>query len=382
MKILFIVPYYKPAYVYGGPIVVVSMLAELLVSMGHDVCVYTTVANGKTDLQVEKNKEIIVDGVKVVYFNTITANNAFISVDLWRAVHKNATDFDVVHIHTWWNFLVVFSALICKRKNIKPLISPHGMFSNYILNKSNVFAKRVVQKLVGKRLLENSWLHVSSRMEWNESQNIVQGWKGKIISNLVKLSNKEYKKTKNEVFTIGFLSRIDPKKGLDLLIESLSQVNFPYRLLVAGSGEDEYVNSLKQLSIKLKNDKHIDWLGWVGGEDKFEFLNQLDLFALISHSENFAIVIIESLSVGTPVLITDNIGLYTYVEEHNYGWVTDLKVANVVDQLNTIYTEKHKIEFINLTAPAEIAKNFEDSVIADQYLELYNLILKDSQHAN
>ena len=55
--------------------------------------------------------------------------------------------------------------------------------------------------------------------------------------------------------------------------------------------------------------------------EKFSFLSGLDLFALTSHSENFALVVIESLSVGTPVLIGENVGLYEYVLQNDCGWV-------------------------------------------------------------
>ena len=211
MKILFIVPYYKPANIYGGPVVVVPLLAQVLVSMGYDVSVYTTAAEGKRFLNVTTNKEIILDGVKVTYFKNNTADNTFISFKLWKAVTKNAAHFDVVHIHTWWNFLVLGSALICKLKRIKPVISPHGMFSDYILHKSNGKIKYIIQKLIGEHLLKNSWLHVSSQLEWDESQRVVSGWQGSIIPNLVCLSNHQYQRSPNKVFTIGFLSRIDPK---------------------------------------------------------------------------------------------------------------------------------------------------------------------------
>ena len=45
MKILFIAPSYKPAYIYGGPVVVISLLAESLIKLGHNVTVYTTRAD-------------------------------------------------------------------------------------------------------------------------------------------------------------------------------------------------------------------------------------------------------------------------------------------------------------------------------------------------
>ena len=69
MKILFITPSYKPAYIYGGTIVAVSTLAERLVRLGHIVTVYTTRANGDTELDVVAGAETMVEGVKVIYLS-------------------------------------------------------------------------------------------------------------------------------------------------------------------------------------------------------------------------------------------------------------------------------------------------------------------------
>jgi len=376
MKILFVVPYYKPAYVYGGPIVVISMLAERLVALGNDVTVYTTVSNGKAELAVAKNQEVIVDGVKVYYFSKITGDNTYVSLKLWRHLNKTVTDFDIIHLHTWWNFFVLGAALICRNKGIKPIISPHGMLSDYILNTRNAFAKRWVHRLLGKKLMENSWLHVSTEMEWNESRRIIGGWSGEIIPNLVKLPEKKYQRNDNDIFTIGFLSRIDPKKGLDVLIKALSKVDFDYKLLVAGSGEEGYINTLKSIARRCGNGNKLEWLGWKGGEGKFEYLARLDLMALTSYSENFAIVVIESLAVGTPVFLSDQVGLFRYVTEKDYGWITRMEVDQITDQLKQLYREKEKFVRINAESPVQIAQEYEESQLAEQYLHLYNLSLK------
>jgi len=377
MKILFVVPYYKPAFAYGGPIVVISMLAEQLVLLGYDVTVYTTPSDGTTELKVAKNEQVLVDGVKVFYFSKITGDNTYISVKLWRHLNKTAKNFDVVHIHTWWNFLVLGAALICRRQNIKPVISPHGMLSDYIIYKRNAFAKKWVHLLIGKRLLKNSWLHVSTEMEWDESHRVVPDWNGEIIPNLVKLTSKKYPRPVNDVFTIGFISRIDPKKGLDVLIKALSKVNFEYKLLIAGTGETHYIDSLKAIAKKYGNSKHIEWVGWKGGEEKFEYLSQLDLMALTSHSENFAIVIIESLSVGTPVFISNQVGLFKFIADKDYGWVTDMVIENVTANLENLFNDKAKFERINKNAPGQIANEYDDERLARQYIALYDLSLKN-----
>lgn len=371
MNILFIVPSYKPAYIYGGPIVVIAMLAERLVLLGHRVTVYTTTANGKTELPVAAGKEEIVDGVKVIYFKRITGDHTHASPQLWRHLNKTVKDFDVVHIHSWWNLLVIGSAWVCKINNVKPVLSPHGMFSNYILETNNSSKKRWIHSLIGKRLLENSWLHVSTEMELDESRKIITNWQGGVIPNLVKLSDRTYLRTDNNVFTIGFLSRVDPKKGLDVLIKALSKVNFEYKLMVAGAGEDEYVNSLKQLSIDVGNSDKIEWVGWKNGDAKFDFFSKLDLFALTSHSENFAIVVIESLSVGTPVLVSNNVGLFRFVEQKDYGWVTDMNIENISLQLEKAVANTEKLKRINERVPSLIMEEYEESRLAQEYVDLY-----------
>ncbi|MEO6520473.1 MAG: glycosyltransferase [Mucilaginibacter sp.] len=371
MKILFIVPYYKPAYIYGGPIVVISLLAENLVTLGHDVTVYSSKANGKSELDIG-DKEILVDGVKVLYFSRLTKGNTYVAPGLWKLLTKTVRDFDVVHIHSWWNFLALGAALICKRQNIKPVLSPHGMLADYVFYNRHAFAKKWIHKLIGENLLRNSWLHVSTQMEWDESKNIIPEWSGEIIPNLIKLSDHTYHRPENEVFSIGFLSRIDPKKGLDVLIKALSRVTLPYKLFVAGEGEGNYISSLKKLSVKCGNDDKITWIGWKSGEGKFDFLAQMDLFALTSHSENFAIVVVEALSVGTPVLVSNYVGLSTYVEQMGYGMVTDMDPINIAAQITDLITDQDKIKKINHEAPGVIKREYEETSLARRYLQFYN----------
>jgi glycosyltransferase involved in cell wall biosynthesis len=374
MKILFVVPYYKPAYIYGGPVVVISLLAENLILLGHQVTIYTTNANGSHDIVGDINKEIVVDGVKVIYFKRRAKNNTFAAPKLWSHLAKTVGDFDVVHIHTWWNFVALGAALVCMNKKIKPIISPHGMLSDYILYKNNAGAKKWLHKLIGKKLLTNSWLHVSTPMEWDESKKIIPDWQGRVISNLIKLSDKEYTRVSNEVFSIGFLSRVDPKKGLDILIKALGKINRPYRLFVAGSGEPEYIDELKDISAECGNYDKITWVGWKSGEDKFEFLSTMDLFALTSHSENFAIVVIESLSVGTPVLVSDQVGLFKYVRDTDFGWVTTMDIDKVAAFLDEIMDDTMKTDKINKQAPGSIKQQYNYITLTNQYLDFYQSI--------
>ncbi|MBJ6144320.1 XrtY-associated glycosyltransferase XYAG1 [Hymenobacter sp. BT559] len=371
MRILLIVPSYKPAYIYGGPIVVIARLAETLAAMGHSVTVYTTTANGKTELPVAAGAPVLVDGVTVYYFKRVTGDHTHASPALWRHLGQTVKDFDIVHIHSWWNLLVIGAAWICRRHGITPIVSPHGMLSNYILDTNNSAKKKIVHSLIGKQLLKQSIVHVSTQLEWEESQAIIPGWSGIIIPNLVTLPQKTTPRVDNDIFTIGFLSRIDPKKGLDVLFKALSLVQLPYRLLVAGAGSEEYTKELQEIASATNIDNKIQWVGWKNGEAKFEFFAGLDLFALTSHSENFAIVVIEALATGTPVLISEQVGLYQFVRTHDYGWVTTLSPPEIAATIEAAILDKSKRTHIANVAPVAIRREFDDRYLAQQYLDFY-----------
>lgn len=376
MRILFVIPSYKPASIYGGTTVAAAQLAESLVEIGHEVTVYTTTANGKEELNVIGNQSKIVDGVEVFYFKRITGDHTHISPALWHALYKNIKSYDVIHIHSWWSMLVIGAAFIAQLRGVKVVLSPHGMFSTYILKTNNSLLKKILHQTVGRHLLKRTYLHVSTQMELQECKSIIPDWQGHIIPNLVILSDRQYDKKINGVFTIGFLSRIDPKKGLDILIKALSNVSFPFELRVGGSGDAEYVEKLTLLAQKSGISDKIVWVGWKNGEEKFQFLADLDLFALTSHSENFAIVVIEALSVGTPVLLSDQVGLHSYVAENKYGWVCALQEDLVTQQLEKLVVEKEKIQSINKNAAAQIHQEYNNTHLAARYVEFYNGLKK------
>jgi glycosyltransferase involved in cell wall biosynthesis len=382
MKILFVIPTYKPAYIYGGPIVVVSILAESLVKLGHEVTVYTTTGNGQSELEVEVGKEIVIDGVKVFYFKRLTKDHSHISPGFWNKIYRNVKNFDIVHLHSWWSPSIVLAAAICKFRGVKPILSPHGMFCDYVLYSKNKGKKRLLH-LASKTILANTYLHVSTKMEWNESQALMgNNWEGTIIPNLVILSDKNSSgRISNKPFTIGFISRIDPKKGVDILIRALSKVNFEYKLKIAGSGEQKYISYLKDVAKDSGNADKIEWVGWKDNVQKFEFFSSIDLFALTSHNENFAVVVIEALSVGTPVFLSNNVGLSSYVEEKNMGWVTSIKdEEEVTTKLNELFTQKEKQEHIKNNSADVISKDYDIKYLTSQYAEYYSSILESRKN--
>ncbi len=372
MKILHIVPSYKPAYKYGGPINSISKLCELLNDEGIYLKVLTTTGNGNEELDVETGKEILVDGVNVIYFKRYTRNNTFISPALWRYLYKHVKEYDLVHIHTWWNILVLVSSFICYLKGVKVILSPRGMLCDYIFNGNNHFIKKWIHILVGKRLLKKSRFHATTVMEYDECQKLIPGWQGFVVPNILPLTGEAIKKTPNEVFTIIFLSRIDPKKGLEFVFEAMGKLRIDVKLKIFGTGNPLYIEELKKLAAHNKIESKVEWMEWQGAGSKFTQLMNADLCILTSYNENFGNVIIESLYMGTPVLITDMVGLSAFVKSYDLGWITPLDVNIISNTILQATLDKEKRERINTTSRQIIEDNFSEKTLLDQYVKVYN----------
>ncbi len=373
------------------------------------VAVFTTTANGKDELEVETGKAILVNHIPVTYFKRWTKDHSHFSpgllINLRNEILRCAQDDKIViHIHAWWNLVSVFSCLMARWYKVPVLLSPRGMLTPYSQNNRHSSAKNFIHQTIGKRLLKYCHIHATSAQEKREILAIVQPKSIRVIPNLVKfpsivqhlsLDDQEegnadlmikdaimvsgeqqitIKQKPKTPFKLLFLSRIEEKKGLDLLFDALETLPISWTLTIAGSGDKNYIESLKLKVESLKLSDRIQWIGHVDNEHKFELMADHNLLLLTSYNENFANVIIESLSVGTPVLVSEHVGLSEYVKEHQLGWITSLQTPHVAETILAAARSTDLLANIRKTAPDIIKRDFNDEVLAKQYLQLYQKI--------
>jgi glycosyltransferase involved in cell wall biosynthesis len=129
-----------------------------------------------------------------------------------------------------------------------------------------------------------------------------------------------------------FLGRIHPKKGVDLLIQAYAAVygsrpdstSPPSRLVMAGPGrETAFGQSMIELAARTCPPGSILWPGMLMGDAKWGALYGAEAFVLASHQENFGIAVVEALSCGTPVLISNQINIWREIEQDKAGFVGD-----------------------------------------------------------
>jgi glycosyltransferase involved in cell wall biosynthesis len=366
-KVLIVVAGYKPAVVYGGPIYSVSALCEELGRSGVEVAVLTTNANGKHDFEYTNLTSRMVDGVEVQYCRRISGDPMSVSPAHTLQLIRTISQYDLVHIQGWWNWVAIMSLLVCKWYKMPHVLSPRGALSEYtFLTRRTMWIKKWLHKIFFKPILNRTVLHVTSEEESRKFRGVLAEPHIVSIPNIVILPGKSNVPQKHEgPLQLIFLGRIDPVKNLELLIASLHEVSFPYSLTIVGDGDPGYIAQIQGL---MKDSQQMQMVGPVYDDHKFELLAKADLLVLLSHTENFGNVIIEALSQGTAVLVSKHVGSADVVAAHQLGWIIEPDKESCIESLYRIDQCRDQLEDIRLRAPKVIADEFNPATLTRRYI--------------
>lgn len=123
-----------------------------------------------------------------------------------------------------------------------------------------------------------------------------------------------------------FMSRLHPKKGVDLAIEAFAEVCGPLKhfvLVVAGPDEAGLKIKLERRASELGISDCLVWTGMLRDELKWGAIRSAEVLLLPSHQENFGIIVAEALACGTPALISNKVNIWREVEEDCVGFVAN-----------------------------------------------------------
>ncbi len=370
--------------IYGGPSMSVSKLSEELCKNGIQVEVITTLANGKTELDFPAGKLTYIENVPVWFFKRITKDHSHFSPALLKHLVleiKKSKQPLVIHIHAWWNLVSILSCFIAQLYKVPVVLSPRGTLSNYSFQTNHSFVKKWIHLLLGKKLLSNCNFHCTSEAEKNEILQFTRSKKIQVIPNFITLPSQVKFDTnlKTPILKLLFLSRVEVKKGLEILLQALVGIDFPYHLTIAGTGELDYIRSLQNLVAKNSMEPCVTWIGFQDQKNKFQVLQAHDLLILPSYNENFGNVVIESLAVGTPVLISNQVGLADYVTTNKLGWIFENQPEKLREKLIEINQTRFWLNEIRSQSPQKIKKDFAEEVLVKQYINFYQEVISSSE---
>jgi phosphatidyl-myo-inositol alpha-mannosyltransferase len=101
--------------------------------------------------------------------------------------------------------------------------------------------------------------------------------------------------------TVFFIGRHEPRKGLAVLLEAMTDLPAHVRLWIAGDGPETAM-----LAQRVAGDARIEWLGRISDEEKAARLRAADVFCAPSlHGESFGVVLLEAMAADTPIVASD-----------------------------------------------------------------------------
>ncbi|MBW4476448.1 MAG: hormogonium polysaccharide biosynthesis glycosyltransferase HpsP [Tolypothrix brevis GSE-NOS-MK-07-07A] len=390
MRILQIIP--SISLIYGGPSQMVMGLSSALARENVKVTILTTDSNGDSGqkpLDVPLNCPVKQDGYEIIYFRCSPFRRYKFSLLLLKWLNNHAHEFDLAHIHALFSPISSAAATVCRQKNLPYILRPLGTLDPADLRKKKQLKQLYATILERANLAGAAAIHFTSDQEAKISERFGVSTHDLVIPLGVIPPVKEGER-ENAIRTqfgipfdvplVLFMSRIDPKKGLNLLIPALEKLlaeggNF-YFVLAGTNPQDP--NYEEKIRLQIQNSplrSHTKITGFVTGEVKSALLQAADLFVLPSYYENFGIAVAEAMVAGVPVIISDQVHIWHQVRDSESGWVGTTDVESLVELLREALQNPAECRRRGLLAQEYALQNFSWEAIARQMIQAYNQIL-------
>lgn len=329
-------------------------------------------------------------------------------------LENNISRFDVIIVNGLWLYpgYAINKIVQARRKNINkeskiPLvyIMPHGMLDPYFQRAGNRKLK-AIRNWIYWQLIESKNVQAAAgllftceeelllarttfkRYKPSKEMNVGMGIAAPPVfhKNMLEAFFEKCPAVKNRPYVL-LISRINEKKGIDLLIAAYTHIyhtkagtqpnstgeNTPC-LVIAGPGlETEYGNKITQLASGSLAADCIHFTGMLQGDAKWGAFYGCDAFVLPSHQENFGIAVVEAMACSKPVLISNKVNIWREIEANNAGLVMDdtlegtnallLKWSNTSLSQKVSMGQRAAACFMACFSITQVAKNFLESIL-------------------
>ena len=392
MKILQIIP--SISVVYGGPSQMVIGLASALAKEKVEVTIITTDSNGDSGqkpLDVPLNSPVKQDGYEIIYFRCAPFRRYKFSLDLLQWLKIHACEYDLAHIHALFSPVSSAAARVCHQQKLPYILRPLGTLDPSDLRKKKQLKQLYAGLIERRNLADAAAIHFTSEQEAKISERF-----GVVTRDLViplgvippvqvgdgeNLVRSQWGIPQDSPLVL-FMSRLDQKKGLDLLIPALeklleSQCSFHFVLAGTNSQDPDYEQKIKDQIANSPLRSHTTITGFVSGELKASLLQAADLFVLPSYYENFGIAVAEAMVAGIPVVISDQVHIWQQVRDSKSGWVGTTEVETFVELIAEALQNPQECQQRGLNAQKYALEYFSWSAIARQIIQAYQKIITD-----
>ena len=300
------------------------------------------------------------------------------SAGLVRLVVKEVARADVVVAHSFFNLPVIAACLAAHWYRRPLIVTPHGCLDDFDTRKHGRLKSALAP--LWRRCLEQCVIWCMTERERDELKTygarvhpmvVPPNVLALIDRRTVPVAQGQVASRSADGCVVSFVGRINYKKGLPRLIDAFDNVaSDSDRLIIAGSGDDDYVSKIAAKVGGMRRRDQIQLVGWVEGDTKRELLMGTDIFALLSNRENFAISVAEAMANGIAVLVTDEVALSDLIERHGAGAVTSGEPHDIERQLQALMTDKALRAIVGENAVRAINLNFSEADVRELYGEM------------
>lgn len=380
-RVLHVIPAVAPRY--GGPSVATFGMCHALDACGIETVIATTDADGDDRLHVETGSLQKHRGVSTIFFPRVFSESFKWSGSLASWLQANVSAFDLVHVHAVFSHSSIAAGRACRRAGVPYIVRPLGTLDPWSLGHHRL-RKRVLMKLgTGELLRRASILHYTSDAERALAEQALPWLPHGVV---VPLGIDDECFVAPAVFPseaspyVLALSRLHPKKGLELLVEAFHALAGEtawrgWSLVIAGDGDRSYVSRLERLAESGPARDCITFRGWVGGADRLRLLGDARLFALPSHQENFGLAVAEAMAAGVPVMISPEVNLAADVEAHGAGWLVARNRDAWIEALRTVLGDSQEIERRGRLA-RNLAEQFRWPAVGRDLAVMYDAVVR------
>ena len=260
---------------------------------------------------------------------------------LTRWLNSHADEYDAIIVNGLWNYASFGSWRAMRKSKVPYFVFTHGMLDPWFNTAypTKTFFKTLFWKLFEHKVLRDARGVMFTCEEERQlarqsfspyvTHEIVVGYGTRDVEGDPEAQRAAFAATVPEVEGrkfILFLSRLHPKKGVDLLIQAFARhaTMFPaIDLVIAGPDQTGWKRDLQQLAEKLGVSDRIFWPGMLSGDAKWGAFRAAEFFVLPSHQENFGIVVAEAMALGKPVLITNKVNIWREIQQDGAGLVVE-----------------------------------------------------------
>lgn len=390
LRILQIIP--SVSLVYGGPSQMVLGLSKALAEQNVEVTILTTDSNGdvgQAPLEVKCDRPMSQDGYQIRYFRCSPFRRYKFSLGLLQWLSNHGREFDLAHIHALFSPVSSLAAAVARYQQLPYILRPLGTLDPADLQKKRRLKQLYAAVLERPNLKGAAAIHFTSDQEAKISERFGTVSRDLVLPLGVKpvVQNLQAKQSVRAQYGIPgdrpiilFMSRLDPKKGFDLLLPALQQLmaegeDFHFVLAGSNSQDPDYERKIYDQIQQSALGERTAIAGFVSGEDKAALLQAADLFVLPSYYENFGIAVAEAMVAGVPVVISDQVYIWEQIQQAEAGWVSPCTMPDLAEQLRLALADGAERQRRGENAKAHALKNYSWSAIAQQMVETYHQIL-------